>query len=146
MISIPGINNQLIVIGDSDGLIAVLHEEDKNHKKALETVAKLLQHDAQTVFPLTTIVEAVTTLKRKLNKPNLAAKAIHKITSGKLVIENTDTELLTEALKIFDPSGSKQNTLFDALVAATAKKLNTNVIFSFDDWYEKLGLKLAANL
>ena len=62
------------------------------------------------------------------------------------MIENIDKELLTEALKIFDPSGSKQNTLFDALVAATAKKLNTNVIFSFDDWYEKLGLKLAANL
>jgi len=45
--SIPGINQPLIVVGDTDGLIAILHEEDANHKKAVETVVRLLQHDAQ---------------------------------------------------------------------------------------------------
>lgn len=141
-----GTNQQITVIGDSDGLIAILSEEDKNHALAKETVARLLQHDAQTIFPLTTIVETVTTLKRKLNKPDLAAYVIQQITSGKLAIENVDTEMLNEALKVFNPKASKQNTLFDALVVATAKKLHTKVIFSFDDWYDKLGFKLAASL
>lgn len=54
--------------------------------------------------------------------------------------------MLNEALKVFDPKGSKQNTLFDAVVVATAKKLNTKIIFSTDNWYEKLGFILAANL
>ncbi|MDP3732992.1 MAG: hypothetical protein Q8Q91_00480 [Candidatus Daviesbacteria bacterium] len=37
---------------------------------------------------------------------------------------------------------SKHNTFFDAIVAATAEKLNADGIFSFDSWYPKLGFKL----
>lgn len=143
--STPGTNQPLIVIGDSDGLIAILHQEDKNFQKAKKTIAKLVQNDAQVIFPLTTIVETVTTLKRKLNQPELAVKVIKQITSGILAIEDTDTKLLESALTFFDPKGSKQNTLFDAIVAATAKKLTTKIIFSFDSWYEKLGLRLASD-
>ena len=143
--NIRGTSRQ-VVIGDSDGLIAILHEEDKHHLRAKETIAKLLQNDGQVMFPLTTIVETVTTLKRKLDKPALAAHVVSKITRGKLVIENTDTNLLDSALRIFDPKGSKQNTLFDAMVAALAKKKKTNIIFSFDTWYKKLGFKLVSDL
>ena len=141
-----GINQPLIAVGDTDGLIAVLSEEDAGHNKAVSTVAKLLQHDAQTVFPLTTIIETVTTLRRKLNRADLAEKVVSRIMDGTLSIENVDTDMLNEALKVFDPKRSKQNTLFDAIVVATAKKLNTKIIFSTDNWYEKLGFTLAANL
>lgn len=141
----PG-TKQLIVVGDTDGLIAVLSSEDANHKTAVAAITKLLQLDAQIVFPVTSIVETVTTLKRKLNKPDLAASVVAKITSGALSIENVDTDMLTVALTVFDPTGSKKNTLFDALVVATAKKLNTKVIFSIDNWYTKLGFKLALEL
>ena len=58
----------LIVIGDTDGLIAILHEEDVLHKKAVETVSRLLLFNAQIIFPLTTITETITTLIRKLKK------------------------------------------------------------------------------
>ena len=141
--SIHGTNEPLIVVGDTDGLIAILHTGDKNFIKAKDTVEKLLQNDGQVIFPLTTIVETVTTLKRKLNKADLAGEVIKQLTESQLSIEDTDMELLTSALTFFDPKGSKQNTLFDAIVAATAKKLGTKIIFSFDDWYEKLGFKLA---
>ena len=162
MTSIPGINKQslllrntqglllrnkpLIVVGDTDGLIAILHEEDLHHQKAVETVAKLLAHDAQTVFPLTTITETITTLIRKLNQPDLAERVVKQITSGALTIENIDTDMLQEALKVFDPKSSKKKTIFDAMVVATAKKLDSNVIFSTDNWYSKLGFTLAMNL
>jgi len=144
--STPGTSKSLIVVGDTDGLIAILHEEDINHKKAVETVTRLLIHNAQTVFPLTTIAETITTLIRKLNKPGLATRVVERITSGELAIENTDTDMLDKALKVFDPKGSKKRTIFDALVIATAKKLNTNIIFSTDEWYSKLGFTLAMNL
>ncbi len=142
----PGTKKSLIIIGDTDGLIAILHEEDKNHLKAKQTAAKLLKNDAQTIFPLTSIVETVTTLRRKLNKPQLVAKVIKQITSGVLAIEDVDTTLLNKALIIFNPRGSKQNTPFDAIVAAIAKKHKADAVFSFDKWYEKLGLKLASDL
>ena len=144
--NMDGTNKPLIVVGDTDGLIAVLHEEDTNHEKAVAAVKKLMQQDAQTIFPLTSIAETVTTLKRRLNKPILAEKVIRQITDGTLAIENMDTDMLNTALKIFDPKGSKKNTLFDALVAATAKKLGTKIIFSTDSWYTKLGFTLAVNL
>lgn len=141
-----GIKKPLVVVGDTDGLIAILHEEDKHHKAAVETVSKLLQQEAQTTFPLTTITETITTLIRKLNQPNLAARVVRQITSGALTIEDTDTDMLDEALKVFDPKGSKKKTIFDAMVVACAKKLNTNIIFSTDGWYTKLGFTLAENL
>lgn len=143
--NIPG-TRKLIVVGDTDGLIAVLSSEDANHDRAVAVATKLLQLDAQTVFPITSIVETVTTLKRKLNNPALAASVVAKITSGALSIENVDTNMLAVALTVFDPIGSKKNTLFDSLVVATAKKLNAKVIFSTDDWYTKLGFKLASEL
>lgn len=142
----PGTEKPLIIVGDTDGLIAVLHEGDSHHKQTVETVAKLLAHDAQTVFPLTTITETITTLIRKLNQPELAARVVGLITSGALTIESIDTDMLDEALKVFDPKGSKKKTIFDAIVVATAKKLKTNIIFSTDDWYSKLGFTLAVNL
>ena len=54
MTNIPGTNKSLIVVADTDGFIAVLSEEDVNHEKATATLTKLLQQDAQAVFPLTT--------------------------------------------------------------------------------------------
>lgn len=144
--STPGISKQLIVVGDTDGLIAILHKEDINHRQAVETITRLLTYNARTVFPLTTIVETITTLIRKLNKPDLAAQVVERITNGALTIENTDTDMLNEALKVFDPKGSKKRTIFDAMVAATARKLNTKIIFSTDEWYSKLGFTLAMNL
>lgn len=144
--SMPGASKPLIVVGDTDGLIAILHEEDLHHKQAVEAVTKLLAHNAQTIFPLTTITETITTLIRKLDKPDLAALVVERITNGALTIENTDTGMLNEALKVFNPKGSKKKTIFDAMVVACAKKLNTNVIFSTDEWYSKLGFTLAINL
>lgn len=143
--STPG-TKPLVVVGDTDGLIAILHEEDLHHRQAVATVSRLLAHNAQTVFTLTTITETITTLIRKLKQPDLAARVVERITSGALTIENTDIEMLNVALKVFDPKGSKKKTIFDAIVVACAKKLDTNVIFSTDDWYSKLGFTLAVDL
>lgn len=139
-------NIPIIVVGDTDGLIAILHSEDINHKKAIKTVTRLISLNAQIIFSVTTIAETITTLIRKLNKPNLAAMVVERITNGELAIENTDTDMLNQALKVFNAKGSKKNTIFDALVVATAKKLDTNVIFSTDEWYSKLGFTLAIDL
>jgi len=54
--------------------------------------------------------------------------------------------MLARAAQLYDPQGSKQDTFFDAIVAAVAQKLNATAVFSFDKWYEKVGLRLVASI
>lgn len=136
----------MTIVGDSDGLIALLNEDDINHLRAKRVVQKIWEEEAQVVFPVTTIVETITTLIRKLKKPKLAAKAAQQVVTGDLSLEPVDGEMLRQALALFNLKRSKKNTLFDALVAATAKKYQSEIIFSFDGWYKKLGLKLASEV
>jgi predicted nucleic acid-binding protein len=142
----PGTSASLLVIGDTDGLIALLHEDDLLFAQAKQTVEYLVQHDAQIIFPVTTITETITTFTRKLNQPKLAAQVIDQLTQGKLLVEAVDQAVLKEALHLFNPAASKKRTIFDACVAATAHKLQARYIFSFDGWYTKLGYTLAHDL
>ena len=61
-------------------------------------------------------------------------------------MQAVDHAILTEAGDLFNPNGSKNNTLFDAVVAVIAKRLNAVAIFSFDEWYRKIGLTLTDDL
>jgi predicted nucleic acid-binding protein len=141
----PGTNDHapLVVIGDADGLIALLQEDDSNHEKAVRIARRCVEQHAEVIFPLTAIVEAVTTLQRRLNNPPLAEKIRQQTIEGQLVIEEVDRETLKQASTLFNPFGSKQNTLFDAVVATVARKYAATTIFSFDGWYTKIGLTLA---
>ena len=44
------------------------------------------------------------------------------------------------------PMALSKNTLFGAVVAAIAKRLNADAIFSFDEWLRKIGLTLTDDL
>lgn len=134
------------VVGDSDVLIALYLETDKNYSRAVEISEFLYNKDIHIVFPNTTIAEAVTTFHRKFSNPKLAASLIDHYREGRFNIEYIDEKIMMKATQLYNPKGSKQNTFFDAIVAAVAKKLNADAIFSFDDWYTKLGFKLASKL
>lgn len=144
----PGTNEEspLVVIGDADGLIALLQEDDSNHKQAVQVAHWCVEHHAEVIFPLTAIVEAVTTLHRRLNSPQLAEIVRQQTIEGQLVIEEIDRDMLKQASTLFNPFGSKQNTLFDAVVAMVARKYAATIIFSFDRWYSHIGLTLASKL
>ena len=142
----PGINAPFLVVGDADGLIALLHEEDALFAQAKQTVEYLVAHDAHVIFPVTAIAEAITTFTRKLNKPKLAAQVVDRLKHGDLLIEAVDSAIFDEALGLFNPNASKKRTIFDACVAATAQKLHARCIFSFDGWYTTLGYTLARDL
>ena len=141
MTNISGLKLIPIIVGDADGLIALVNVDDKNHNRAVSVVKNLYKQQATIIFPLTAVVEAVTALQRKLSSPLLAEKVVKKILENELLIEPVDQEILLSAVSFFNPRGSKQNTLFDAIVAATAKKRYANKIFSFDHWYATVGLK-----
>ncbi len=139
-------NKPLLIIADADSIVAQAYTDDANHKQVLSLSQKLEESGAHILFPSTAISEAVTTLQRKFSNPHLAASTLNLLTEPGIDIENIDDEIIREAKKLFDPNASKHNTFFDCIVATVAKKHHANAIFSFDDWYPKLGFKLVSNL
>lgn len=85
------------------------------------------------------------TFQRKFSFPKIAGVIKDLYAQGAFDVEYISEKEMKLAAEFFNPHGSRQNTFFDAIVAATAKKLNADAIFSFDDWYKKLGFKLATD-
>lgn len=139
-------NNPLLVIADADVIVAQAYIDDTLHKKTMQIGAKLQEQGAHILFPSTAIAEAITTIQRKLSNPQLAALTLEIFAEENMLIENVDQEVIRESKKLFNPQGSKRNTLFDCIVATLAKKHHVDGIFSFDNWYTKLGFTLAKNL
>lgn len=142
----PGMSRETLIIVDADAIISFVAVNDENHLKAKDIMQHLASIEAYLLFPTTAICEAVTVLKRKLNNPEDAAKVVKKFQSGSFPIQAVDQEILTRAGDLFNPYGSKQNTLFDAVIASLAETLDADAIFSFDKWYEKEGFMLATKL
>ena len=134
------------IIVDSDTLIALVNVDDALAGDALRIAEHLRNIKATLLYPATTIAETATTFQRKLNRPDLASVIVASVQAHQFIIEPVDVDVLLEAARLFEPHGSKQNTIFDAVVAAVAIKLNTNFVFAFDKWYEKVGLKLVSSL
>lgn len=138
--------NSAICIADADAIIALALEHDPNHQPAIIISEALRKRGVTVIFPVTVFPEAITSLKRAANQPKKAHLINKQLQQGVFHIEYIGEEILQRASQIFNQADSKQNTLFDAIVAATAEKLNAESIFSFDKWYSKLGYKLAGNL
>ena len=53
----PGTNDDapLVVIGDADGLISLLQEDDSNHEKAVQIARRCVEQRAEVIFPLTAL-------------------------------------------------------------------------------------------
>ncbi|MBI2338505.1 PIN domain-containing protein [Candidatus Daviesbacteria bacterium] len=133
-------------VGDADALIALAVARDANHKKAVEINNHLTKQNITIVFPNTAILEATTSLYRVLNLSEAAQRINDQYLQGDITVEYIDEKIQHRAGKIFQESKSKKNTIFDAVVAATAEKLGTDLIFSFDHFYKSQGLKLAGEL
>lgn len=131
-----------VVVGDADALIALVLENDPHHKKAIAIVHMLRKQAYTIIFPFSVFPEAITTLKRALNQPQKAHILNRQLKEGIFQIEYPDQEVMIRATTIFEKAVSKKNTLFDAIVAATAEKLEADYIFSFDGWYSKEGFTL----
>jgi predicted nucleic acid-binding protein len=129
-------------IADADALISMLSKTDANHEKAKTIIQKAGAQGEPILFPATAIAEAITTMQVRLQDPALAKEAVAKVAASALTIVPVDAEILEIAVGLYNPEGSRKNTMFDATVAATAKKLGTQTLFSFDGWYRGQGFTL----
>ncbi len=140
------INKNTIVVGDADILVGLYFKNDVLHNKISNINKKFLATGVRIIFPNTAIAEGVTTLHRKLSNSTAAALLNYHFKKRILEVEYVDEHIMQEAAKLYNPKGSKKNTFFDAIVAVVAENLNADAIFSFDEWYKKVGFKLASDL
>lgn len=139
-------NEEKITIADADIIISLYFTDDVNHQKVSDLIAKAVGSFYIIKYPNTAILEAITTLKRSLNKPEIAIMVNKNFLNGEFNIVYVDESIQKLASEIFAKEKSKKNTIFDCLVLATAKTIRAAGIFSFDSWYKRQGFKMVADL
>lgn len=131
-----------IVIVDSDALIAFANKDDLNRERAVKIMEYVNNASVQLLFPTTMITETITTLHKKIEDKRICKKVLDLVLEGNIELYPVTDEIVMIASIFFQPTGSKKNTFFDAVIAGCAQKEKTPYIFSFDKWYEKQGFTL----
>lgn len=135
-----------IIVVDSDAVFALYNPNDPLNIKATRVFGQLTAKGFRLVYPSSVIFEVISLFQRVLPTPAVTKKLIEMIQNETLVIQIVNEQILKETTVIFNPAGSKKNTLIDCSVAAVARKIKAAGIFSYDSFYTKLGLKLAEDL
>ncbi len=135
-----------VVVVDSDAIFALLNPNDPLNHKAFQTFQQLVAQGYQLIYPTSVIFEVVSLFQRVLPTPTVTAKLVEMIRKDQLLIHVVDSEILKESAVLFNPAGSKKNTLIDCSVVVIAKKIKAEGVFAYDDFYIKQRLKSAEDL
>lgn len=140
-------NKPPLIVIDADAIVAQAYPNDTNYEKANKISRFLSGINANILYPVTAITEAVTVLQRKLNSSVTAFGTAVAFTDPNLQIVDINNDIYRSAVNnYFHPATSKKNTLFDCIVAAVAEEYKADAIFSFDHFYKTKGFKLAGEL
>lgn len=134
------------IVVDSDAIFARYNPYDPLYAKATSTFQQLIDRGYQLIYPISVIFEVVSLFQRVLSNPTVTKLLIELIKSGQLSVITVDENILKQSASLFNPTGSKKNTLVDCSVVAVAKKIRAAGVFAYDEFYKKLGLKLAEDL
>lgn len=134
------------IVVDSDAIFARYNPHDPLHARATSTFQQLINRGYQLLYPTSVIFEVVSLFQRVLPDPTVTRLLIELIKSDQLSVITVDENILKQSASLFNPAGSKKNTLVDCSVVAVAKKLKAGGVFSYDSFYSKQGLKLAEDL
>lgn len=134
------------VVVDSDPIFALYNPNDPLNAKATRTFQQLIIRNFKLVYPTSVFFEIVSLFQRVLPTPSVTMKLIDMIKNDQILVYVVDTDILKESAVLFDPAGTKKNTLIDCSVAVVAKKIKADGVFTYDSFYPKQGLKLAEEL
>lgn len=135
-----------IVVVDSDSIFAIYNPNDPLNKQATQTFQQLIAQQFTLIYPTSVLFEVISLFQRVLPTPKVTERLTDMIKNDQLPIHIIDPETLKESAALFDPSGSKKNTLIDCSVVIVAKRLKASGVFAYDSFYTKQGLKLAEDL
>lgn len=135
-----------IVVVDSDAIFALYNPNDPLNKKVSKTFQELITQGYQLFYPTSVIFEVISLFQRVLPTPTVTTRLVDVIKNDQMLISIIDAEILKESATLFNPAGSKKNTLIDCSVVVVAKKIKADGVFAYDEFYAKQGLKLAEDL
>lgn len=134
------------VVVDSDAIFALYNPNDPLNAKATRTFKQLISQSFRLIYPTSVLFEIVSLFQRVLPVPVVTKKLVEMIKNDQLLISVIDTDTLKESAMLFDPAGTRKNTLIDCSVAVIAKRIKADGVFAYDSFYTKQGLKLAEDL
>lgn len=134
------------VLVDSDAIFALYNPNDPLNTQATKTFQQLITQGYQLIYPASVIFEIISLFQRVLPTRTVTTKLIELIRNDQILVYVVDDNILKESAELFDPAGSKKNTLIDCSVVVIAKKIKSAGIFAYDSFYTKQGLKLADEL
>ncbi len=136
-------NNILRVLIDADALVALAHEDDANHSKAIALFAQLEQQSVYFTISNYVLAEVVTVISRKIGH-HAAIIFIDEIKSTpKSIDEYWITEGIEQrAIALFKKQTSKNVSFVDCTNMALMDIEGFDALFSFDAIYTKNGYKI----
>lgn len=134
------------VVVDSDAIFAIYNPNDSLNTKATQTFQQLITQEFQLIYPTSVLFEVISLFQRVLPTPRVTTKLVEMIKNDQLLVHVIDSDILKQSAAIFDPTGSKKNTLIDCSVVIVAKRIKADGVFAYDSFYTKQGLKLAEDL
>ena len=138
--------NSPIIVVDADAIVAQASPNDNLHVKSVEIATLLVQRNAQVLYPVTAIIEAITHIQRVLTNGQVAYGTLIAFIDSNVNAVEVNQETMKNALQFFSASTSKKNTFYDCIVAEIARKYKADAIFSFDRFYKRNGFTLASEL
>ncbi|MBI2326951.1 PIN domain-containing protein [Candidatus Curtissbacteria bacterium] len=134
------------VVVDSDAIFAIYNPNDPLNTQATQTFQQLIAREFQLIYPVTVLFEVISLFQRVLPTPAVTKKLIDMIKNDQFLVQAIDSDILKKSAELFDPTGSKKNTLIDCSVVIVAKKIKASGVFAYDSFYTKQSLKLAEDL
>jgi predicted nucleic acid-binding protein len=133
------------VVLDSDAVIALILEDDVSHEKSIKIMNFITKNDWEVIIPVSTILESATVLSRRYNRTDLAQKCMQDMLCF-YKAPAKERAVLEKLITLFEHNTSGKDTPFDYYIYALALAEDVEYIFSFDKFYNKVGLKLAAEI
>lgn len=130
----------MVVYVDTSAMLAILHAEDTNHAKAIETWLNLAQGEIDLVCNNYVLVEAFSLLQRRYGLEK--ARALQERIAPLLDIDWLDEDLHSDAVNSLLTANRRQLSLVDCSSFATMRRLRIESVFTFDEHFKEQGFKV----
>ncbi len=129
----------MVVYVDTSAMLAILHAEDTNHAKAIETWLDLAQGEIDLVCNNYVLVEVFSLLQRRygLEKARVLPERIVPL----LEIEWIDEEFHADAVNSLLTANRRHLSLVDCSSFATMRRMQIETAFTFDEHFKEQGFK-----
>lgn len=130
----------MVVYVDASAMLAILHAEDTNHAKAIETWLNLAQGEMDLVCNNYVLVEVFSLLQRRYGLEK--ARALQERIVPLLEIDWLGEDLHADAVNSLLTANRRQLSLVDCSSFATMRRLRIESVFTFDEHFKEQGFKV----